>query len=298
MAGALVMMRTLLLCAGISSALCSAASASCALSVETQTDIASIPYEPFSANDALGELRIRVENNGDESCEARLYARPIDGAFHLAGPGGAALDWRFGGNASSSAHTGEAGPFIAHVAGGDAEEIAIPIVAPAGQIVPRGAYTANLEIRAADAAGAPVDVRRANPSITADVSARVLMSISGVRWGPRGLAPAGIDFGELETGEIGRVFVNVWANSSVTVMLNSQNGGQMLNLENAALPGIDYSARFDGSVVSLASGATLQRAPPLRAEGASYELAVIVGDVSNRYAGRYQDIISVTVNEN
>lgn len=298
MAGALVMMRILLLCAGISSAFYSIADASCALSAETQTDIVSIPYEPFSANDALGELRIRVENSGDESCEARLYVRPLDGAFHLAGSGGATLEWRFRDSASSSAHAGEAGPFVAHVAGGDAEEIAIPIAAPAGQIVPRGAYTTDLEIRAEDAAGAPVDVRRANPSITADVSARVLMSISGVRWGPRGLAPAGIDFGQLETGETGRVFVNVWANSSVTVMLSSQNGGRMLNLENPALPGIDYAARFDGAAVSLASGAILQRAPPLRTEGASYELAITVGDVSNRYAGRYQDIISVTVNEN
>jgi hypothetical protein len=127
------------------------------------------------------------------------------------------------------------------------------------------------------------------------------MSISGTSAPPfssHDMAPASIDFGTARSGATERVFVNVWSNGSVNVTLESANKSVLKLVDNESLPAISYAARFDGAPISLATPYLVQRTPPLSTTGASYELAVTLGDVSNKFAGRYRDVVTVTVNQN
>lgn len=272
-----------------------ASAAACSLSAENATPTAQLAYEPFAPHDELTDIRITVRNTGGGACQARVYAQPL-GAPQLTGVGGL-LAWRFGEGGAGPG--GEYGPFSATVPGGGEQEITLRIEAPAGQVVPPGAYSGDVQLRIEDSDGAAVELSAPQSTIDAQVSGRALMSITGTyAGGGPGMAPASINFGAIENGEVGRVFVNVWSNTNVSVSLQSDNGGLMRHSENPALPPIAYTTTFDGDAVSLSSGATLLRSPPLSPAGASYELALTIVDANGRFAGVYQDVIIVTVNEN
>jgi hypothetical protein len=177
----------------------------------------------------------------------------------------------------------------------------IPLLVPALQVVPRGDYLGQLEVRGIGEGNEPVTIGGGSSALRIVVPGRVEMSISGSAAAPfsdHGMAPASIDFGEAVTGAMQRVFVNVWSNGSVAVTLDSENHGKLLHTADPSLRPIPYTARFDGVPVGLAAPFTVQRSPPASLSGASYPLAVTLGDVTGRFAGRYKDVITVTVDQN
>lgn len=272
----------------------------CSLTAENQQATAPIAYEPFEPLDGVGFVRVRVRNTGDSSCLAELYLAPAGGR-PLLRANGRALEWRTDGRSaggSGEGGAGEIGPFQARVAPGAAHEFEVRVLVPAGQVQPQGSYTGEVNLRVI-AQGADVPLSAPVTTLAAEVPGRAQMALSGSSTrAARGMAPPAIDFGELQTGEVGRVFVHVWSNSSVRVTMSSDNRGRMLHVDNASLTPVAYTAAFDGQPISLQAPVTVQRTPPATAAGAAYELALTVGDVSGRFAGLYRDRITVSVEAN
>lgn len=258
-------------------------------------------YDPFSPVNTVITLDLEVRNNADHACNARFYVAPRDSLLKLHN-GTSSLIYRVDG-----AHTGGSplpngwGPFNAHTPAHGTDTVHVQFTIQPQQIVPRGIYTSELTIAGIGEANRPVDVTGDGAILRAKVPSKVDMSISGTAASslPSGhMAPASIDFGIMHTGDVGRVFVNVWSNGSVTISLDSANHGVLRHVANPALPPIPYSATFDGAAINLAGVYSAQRTPPASLAGASYPLVVTLGDVSHKFAGKYRDVITVNVNQN
>lgn len=258
-------------------------------------------YDPFSPVNTVITLDLKVSNDTVHACNGRFYVAPRDSLLKLHN-GTTSLIYRV-----DAAHTGGGplpngwGPFNAHVPTHGSDILHIQFTVQPQQIVPRGSYTSELTIAGVSEANRPIEVTGDGAILHAKVPSKVDMSISGTAASslPSGhMAPASIDFGIMHTGEVGRVFINVWSNGSVTISLESANHGVLRHVANPALPPIGYSATFDGAPINLAGIYSAQRAPPATLMGASYPLVVTLGDVSHKFAGKYRDIITVSVNQN
>ncbi len=276
-----------------------AAAQSCDLTASTSGNSLQKLYDPFAAQDTVVGLRVTVFNSGDQNCQARFYISPSDGQLRLSASG-ETMAYQIEGTTGGSL-PGEYGPFSVTVAGGGRETVSIQFRVPGQQVVPVGFYTSNLALRGEGPENDPISIGGSNPILTMAVPARSETSISGApspSLSSLGMAPATINFPDAQMGQTGMVYVNVWANSSVLVRLTSQHGGVLKHLQNRNLPPIAYSATFDGNVIGLASAYSVQRNPPMSVAGASYPLLITLGDTTGRYAGRYQDRITVDVQSN
>lgn len=256
-------------------------------------------YDPFAPQNTVVDLRINVSNAGSDTCQARFFVAPTGGQPQLSAAG-STMTYRVEGMNSGSS-PGEYGPFAVQVPPGGSQNLSIQFTVQAQQVVPVGFYTGMLTLRGEDPSNHSIPIGGTVPTITMAVPARSEISISGApspNLSSVGMAPATINFPDAQTGQIGRVYVNVWANANVLVSLTSENGGALKNLAAPSLPPIAYTATFDGASLPLTSVQTLTRTPPLSVQGASYELAITLGDVSRAYAGRYRDRITVDVNAN
>lgn len=292
-------MKYLLIALPLALFACPAVAQACDLSASASGSGLQTVYDPFAPQNTVVDLRVSVTNSSDETCTGRFYVAPIDGQLNLSA-GGQRLTYRIEG-ANSGALPNEYGPFTVSVPAGGSEKFSVQFTVQAQQVVPVGFYTSRLTLRGETPSNEPVPVGGSIPIITMAVPARSEVSISGAP-SPSltsiGMAPATINFPNAQAGQTGRVFVNVWANSSVQVRLTSENSGVMRNLQTPSLTPISYSATFDGVALPLASVQTLNRTPPMSVVGSSYELAITLGDTSQNFAGRYRDRITVDVDAN
>lgn len=276
-----------------------ATAGACELTASTSGGGLQTLYDPFAPRNSVVDLRVSVSNSGGETCVGRFYVAPLDGQPQLSA-NGHRLVYRIEG-ANNGTLPGEYGPFTISVPAGGTERLSIQFTVPSQQVVPVGFYTGRLALRGETAANKPVPVGGSNPVITMAVPARSEVSISGApspSLTSLGMSPATINFPDAQAGQTGRVFVNLWANSSVQVRLTSENGGVMRNLQSPSTTPISYSATFDGAALPLAGPQTLNRTPPMSVVGSSYELAITLGDTSRSFAGRYRDRITVDVDAN
>ncbi|MFJ6023067.1 hypothetical protein ACIQC9_00545 [Brevundimonas sp. NPDC092305] len=232
-----------------------------------------------------------IRNPGLESCLAGVILQPEGGGLKLGG----AITYTLVHPAGLQGGA-QIGPFPVQVPA--AGEIKVSFVAEleVGAVVSPGSYEQRIGL-SVFSGGDPIVTDRAM-SLSTLVPARSQMSISGASSpgrGSIGMAPPAIDFQTLTTGEEARVFINVWANTSVLVTLTSDHGGVMQHEDGPQLPAVPYTINLDGEPRSLATPTTISRTPPMSLSGASYPLTLRVGEVRGRYAGLYQDIITVSV---
>ena len=262
---------------------------------------ARVSYDPFAGAPTEAEVVIIVRNSGAEACQARIFLTPVDGSATLQ-LNQYRLNYEDRQFRGASPRGGQFGPYPISVPANGSETLRISLQIPAGQVVPPGTYLSELTTRAlsSSASGDPSIIDGPNLSLQADVGARALVNIAGTTASSihaGGMAPAKVDFGEIVQGATERVFVNVWANSSVSITLSSENGGELRRDGTDPISPIRYQTTFDKQVVSLSAPYRTQRIPPLSASGANYELAFTLLD-PGRLAGIYRDTVTVTIDEN
>lgn len=270
----------------------------CSLTAQVGSS-AQVTYDPFSTTPTSADLVVIVRNSSDDACDARLFLSPVDGSAALRSEA-YRLSYGDPQHRGSATAAGEFGPYRIQVPANGSETVRIPLTIEANQIVPRGQYLSDLTVRAISTTGEPLLPDAPNITFRANVPARVLMNIAGtIGTAPtRGrMAPPAIDFGTITQGATERVFVNVWANSSVSITIRSENGGELRRDGVDPRMPIRYQASFDGQPISLAAPHLTQRTPPLSIDGANYELAFTLLD-AGRLAGVYRDTVTVTVDEN
>lgn len=250
-------------------------------------------YDPFAPGPTQLSFEVQVRNGGEAACPIELVMRPAGGGLELSGAGGS-IPYAFiepGGLQSGNV----VGPLTLQVPPHEDRSVAFRAELPIGSVVAPGTYEQALDLVVTNDGDTLAD----RPiSLSAMVSARAQMSISGASApgrGSVGMAPPSIDFQTLEAGEQARVYINAWANTSVQISLRSDHGGVMQHEDGRRLPPVPYSIVFDGEPQSLNAPVVISRTPPMSLSGASYPLVITVGDVRGRYAGRYSDIITVTV---
>jgi len=106
-----------------------------------------------------------------------------------------------------------------------------------------------------------------------------------------------LDFGELEEWEYRDIEIQVKSNTAYNLKIRSQNNGRLKHEKlNEYIP---YSIFVDGVSISSTnnSGTT-----PLHGSSKSGQVThgtrVMIGDVSNKVAGRYTDFVTITATAN
>lgn len=268
--------------------------AACDLSLGSVT-APSVTHDPFSALATQMSFVVSVSNRSDEACTASIVLAPRGGRYVLSSGGDElAFQIRF----PEGHYEGvQSTPILVNVPAMASRSVTFDAEIQRSLAVP-GIFTGEVELRLSN----DMDiVDQATVSLRAAVPAKAQMTISGTRSASRertGPNTAMMDLGVLENGDQGTVFVNVFANSSVRVTLQSENSGSLKLVDNPRLPSIPYRVDFAGDAVSLSAPVQLTKTPPLTAQGASYPLTITVPSVDGRYSGVYRDIVTVTIDTN
>lgn len=254
-------------------------------------------YEPFSPDAATYPLTITITNRDEAACDLRAVAiGTMSGARRLIGPSSRErLNYEIFGDQAIRLPNEQASGFGLPIMIGGQQEVTLRLqvrVAP-GQVVASGSYDENVELLLLDRGGEVREQRRFPLRVRVEARAQVnLAGTAGVF--SNGSRSALLDLGELRDGSSNAVFIQLRSNEPVRVRLQSQNKGELVNVEQ---PGerIPYEFVVDGTAVALSAPANLRRAPPRSLDGASYRAVATVPVVGNRFAGEYRDLITVSV---
>ncbi len=257
----------------------------------------SLRYDPFAPREIGGNLLIEIVNEGGSACRLSLGLEAANGdRLQLRGPGGS-IAYRL--RPRRDGFDRGPGPFARNlnVAVGANGSLRLPIaveIAP-GVVVPPGHYDDLLQLRLFGRDGAALSDQesvRLELEVIAQAQANIAGSAGRFRAGP---AFGVIDFGVLETGERRRAALQIRSNTEVSVRVRSEHGGELQHVRHPDLPGIPYTARFDGTRVDLAATTELVRRPPGHLAGARYPLEITIGEVGPRFAGRYRDTLTISI---
>ncbi|WP_237068499.1 hypothetical protein [Microbulbifer guangxiensis] len=138
-------------------------------------------------------------------------------------------------------------------------------------------------------------VRDIDFQLAARVAPQANLQLAGNAEGQLGRG-AGMNFGELETGESLSALLAVRANGAYSLAVASENYGQLQHVslrgENTSIP---YSAWLDGQKLSLQSGKDSRSFPAPNNGRELRNISVQIGETKGRIAGKYRDTLRVTV---
>ena len=107
-----------------------------------------------------------------------------------------------------------------------------------------------------------------------------------------------LDFGLMSTGASLGFDLRVRTNDGYAVSMQSENSQVMEHVLPSQPSTVPYTITVDGSSADLSSGSPVEVASgtgSTDAEGDSLPILVTLGDVTDRTAGNYQDLITITV---
>jgi hypothetical protein len=290
--------RIMLFCAaaGMASPL---RAAECQGSIGPRTSIVGrTGYDPFNPADLADDFSLSISNTGAAPCGYALLFRSR--AVHpvLGGTLTYDLTSQTGGSLLTNAPATLApmAPLGAPLAPGGTGAIAFQLVIPRGQFAAPDTYrdTLDLELYALDANGraASSALQTATLAIAYTVPRVLSVNIKG------GETATTLAFGALASGQQRTVAIEARSNQTYQLDVSSDNHGALALTPK--LPGetwsVPYSVTFAGQPLNLAGAAGLYSLPATRPESdASYSLTVTIGDVAQKRAGRYKDVITVEI---
>ena len=159
-----------------------------------------------------------------------------------------------------------------------------------------GLYSDNIRVLLFDAESDALLSEVTGERIAAEVVPRVQSNLAGTAgaFSP-GATFNYMDFGTLQAGASRSAFLPVRANTGVRISVMSENGGVLKHTDQPGLPSIDYTARIDGVQTNMAAPVQIVRRPPLQATGTNYEIRITIGEIRDRFAGRYRDTVTVEI---
>jgi len=274
----------------ITGALGAQAHAACLGKLEAVHSSTTIVYNPFDNQDLKATLVIRVQNSGSETCSYRVHLAPRSFPlqfsqllnFSLASP-----------SAPAGASLSSSGLDLStnKIAPGQRSDIPLTLVIPRGQSVGSGHLesSALLSLWAANAPPAGGVLDQAELPLACDVPALFQINIAG-----GGLVTT-VNFGELRQNDQRTVVLQTRCTQNYKVQLTSQNSGSLM-LEDggeATTSHIGYYAFFDGQNINFADHRSIQYSAANFYE--NHKLMIQVGDISNKRAGLYKDVIVIRI---
>jgi hypothetical protein len=256
-------------------------------------------YDPFSPADVADDYRISVRNDGTEPCIFGLLFRSSDARHALSGR--LAYDLTGGGGSSLLTSASFANAPMARlktpIAPATTGVIEFQISIPRGQFAAPATYRDDIELQlyALDPSGRP-NSSRALQTATLAISYTVPPVLSVNLKG--GETATTLGFGTLVRGEQRSVAIEARSNQTYQLAVRSDNHGALALTPQ--LPGQNWSVRYSvalaGRQLDLSSAAALYNLPATRPESdASFPLTVTIGEVGQKRAGRYEDVINVEI---
>jgi hypothetical protein len=165
----------------------------------------------------------------------------------------------------------------------------------AGGVVAAGVHSDELSLELRQT-GSAATLSAATPLLLALVSPpRAQMNIAGATgsYGSTGTVSA-IDFGTLESGAARRVFLQIRANTTAILSIDSQHFGRLMPTADPESPdSITYAVQLSNEPVDLTQHWQREIAPPHTIAGTSLPLDITVGAVGAKPAGAYADLITI-----
>ncbi|MBI1187613.1 MAG: hypothetical protein GC206_09860 [Alphaproteobacteria bacterium] len=261
----------------------------CAARLPSAAPPAEAAVDPFSPYQTVIDLPIMLEIDGEcDGVELVAHSPAGAGDRALRGPGGA-IEYRL---------TAPSGPTLrntrdpgggVHILRGGPMALRATIGDAASALAP-GAYEDDVELSLYDRRSGALLSGPLNVVVRADIAPRVQANLAGLARGGN----ATMDFGALEPGERQRVMLQVRANTQVSIALESENGGELKLDAAPGAPGVGYTLTFDGERGGAAPW-RFSRTPPLTLRGAAYPIEIQIGATEGRFAGRYRDVVTITV---
>ncbi len=263
----------------------------CNAQIESITVRGPTTYAPLKPGASERAIEIRLADA--QSCTLTLALKTASGRTSLSGPGGT-LDYRLlngRGLLVDSDRIVRAETFLTDK-NDNTELLIIRASIPAGQLVPPGSYRDTLMVQVL------TDNRvldQGDIALEANVLAQAKIGFAAHRLGHFSSRNKVIDFGSLETGEIGEAKIYVLSNSGYTLEFKSAHQGRMRRL--GPTPSfVPYKAKLNGRVLDLSQDVTYKPRGDVRQPRPDpFHLSVQIGDTSRSFAGHYRDIITATV---
>lgn len=294
--------------AGITGALLSLAApaAACTATLSKSSPDPVVDFDPFAGETGNVELALAIDRPDGESCELGLaIAEDVaSGERELQGSAQGILRYVVESPDGAEFPNSLDQPLPIATTPGGTSALTVRIRVPAGQMAAAGDFTGQIRLRLVDLDAGQVQVgEELGAVVRATVPSRAQVNLAGSagHFDPGPFAFAGLDFGEMTTGDERSAFVQIRATRPVTVTLVSQNGGALRRIGSAD-PGeaVSYALSLSGNALDLSQGAqSVPAAPPVSLDGQSYPLSVrLTGDTSQLPAGQYRDVVTIEVTPN
>lgn len=272
--------------------------AGCALRIESASSNWVIRgFDPFSSNEPVATHDVMFVNEGSGECRFRPIFQLDQGPFGLRADTGKPIPYVLVNETDGYDSTPRAGrstrrnndPLVT-IKGNSQELIRFTFNVDASSLPGDGLFTQNLMLEAESTDGAAFATRQLIVGI--DVQPSAVMSLAGSFTRVNGQAD--IDLGELVEG-VAKVplQLNVRSTRAYRLGLESQNGGKL------RLAGTEWSVPYqviiDDRVARLGStrGYVSEGKPGRRAD--ALPIAFRIGDASQKRAGVYSDVLTVTI---
>ena len=297
--------RLALAIASVSLSLAAPAAACTAVLTKASPDPV-IAFDPFAGEAGTFELVLAIDRPEGEDCALGLaIAEDVAGGEReLRGAAEGALRYVVESADGAEFPNSLDQPLPIAATPGATTSLAVRFRVPAGQMAAAGDFTDQIRLRLVDLDAGQAQVgEELGTVVRATVPSRAQVNLAGSagHFDPGPFAFAGLDFGEMTTGDERSAFVQIRATRPVTVTLVSQNGGALRRIGSGD-PGeaVSYALSLNGSALDLSQGAqSVPATPPVSLDGQSYPLSVrLTGDTSRMPAGQYRDVVTIEVTPN
>lgn len=252
-------------------------------------------HDPFATLASTAPLRLRLENRGAARTLELIFDTGQATQLVLKGPRGL-LPFVLRENEGVLPTTGGEGAHFLLAMEADATvRGSLDLIVAGSAVVPPGLHSGQLTMQLRDRGGGqPCREPFAIP-VQVLVPSRAQMNIAGAS-GPIGDGPGlnSIDFGSLMEGAVRTVFLQLRANGDAMIALQSREGGVMRHrdLPEHAAP---YAMMLDGRPVELSGRQEFPAPPAASIDGISLPMTFTIGRVAGLPAGRYEDVITISV---
>lgn len=266
----------------------------CTLKIEGMPPSVRLDYDPFVPATAPARMQFRLSNPGAQACQADLAlvdtSRQAMTRFDV-GTTGLDIELR---PMTGVARSVVPAVFTTRVGAGETTEVLFDVAILDDAVVPAGQYSERLMLELRQP-GSGVAYEQAPVVLDLMSLPRAQMNLSGSRGDfGSGASVSVVDFGKAETGKERQLFVQTRANNPARLTFKSANDGKLKVLGEGAAT-LDYSVRFDGSVLDLKQMAVRDIDPPRTYAGQAFELLLTLGKVEGAQAGNYNDELTIEI---
>lgn len=259
-------------------------------------------YDPFDPDRETFDIDLLLRNRGPGPCRVgiALQGQAAGSIRALTGNGRLSYEVQADGLAVPNDLQVPALERVLPGRGDGPTRVRIRFDIPAGLAIGAGRFDDVLTVRLfAREAGQAAQIGQDRfIAVRAIVPARAQVNLAGGDAGAFGdFRINAIGFGQLSQGLQRTAFLQVRATTPVLVAFRSRNDGLLRHATlRHRVPGIRYTLALDGAPIELGAGRSgVLKSPPLGRTGTSYAMTFEIGDVANRRAGHYEDLLTVTV---